>query len=146
MISLTAYEKLKSLFDQERTSASYNKPILPAWRLTSWTVRIKWSVGYITSSVKFQQWSHMWKSEQIWTFRGWLIVLHRSSLPAIASTFNCIFSLFDILFPAGVTKSGKVNGTSKENSPLQYTTFWDQWILIDKLEPPSICSKAELEI
>jgi len=38
-LRLTEYEKLKSHFDQERTSVSCEKPMLPASRLTSCAVR-----------------------------------------------------------------------------------------------------------
>ena len=94
----------------------------------------------LTSQVKFQQCCHI-KTNSTRTFSGWLIVLHRSSTPVTASTLICIFSLLDILFPAGLTKSGKVNGTFKENWPLEYTIFWDHRTLIDKLEPPSTYHK-----
>jgi len=77
---------------------------------------------------------------QIWTFMGWLDFWHRSSLPAIAFTVISTFSFFDI-FPTGLTKSGKVNGTFKKNSSLLYSIFWYQLNLTDNLEPPSICYK-----
>jgi len=50
-LSLTGitYEKLKSVFDHERTSASYKKPVLPALSLTFCKIRecnrITWWIG-----------------------------------------------------------------------------------------------------
>lgn len=83
---------------------------------------------------------------QIWTFRGWLIVLHRISLPVIAFIIISIFSFFSIFFPTGLTKSGKLNGTFKQNTSLLYSIFWYQLILTDKLEPPSICYKHNKQL
>jgi hypothetical protein len=100
---------------------------------------------FLQSAINNTTWCHMWKSNQIRTCRGWLVVLNRSSLPATTSTFSRIFSLLAILFPAGFINSGKVNGTFKEYSPLEHTTFWDQLILIDKFEPPSICYKPHIQ-
>ena len=141
-MSLTAYEKLKSVSDQKRTAASYKKPILPALCFTSWAVRRNKSHHiFICYNIKCSP----TESSKIHTFRGWLIVLHKSSLPVLAFTFTCIFALFAILLPAGLTKSGKVNGTFNENSPLRCTSFWDQLSLIDKLLPPSNCCKCSFE-
>lgn len=73
------------------------------------------------------------------TFRGWLVVWHKSSVPGPAFTFNWIFSFLEIFFTAGVTYSGKLNGIHKENWPLLCNTLWDQLTLIERLEPPSTC-------
>lgn len=55
----------------------------------------------------------MGEKEAVKTFNGWLVVLHRTSFSVPGLTFTSIFSFLDIFFPAGVTNSGKVNGTFK---------------------------------
>lgn len=77
------------------------------------------------------------------TFKGWLVVLHKTSIAEPTFTFNAIFSFFDIFFPAGMTYSGKVNGTFKVRLPSPYNSFWDQLMVIDKVVPPSILSTGE---
>lgn len=72
------------------------------------------------------------------TFKGWLVALHKIPFATPEFTFNSIFSFFEIFFIAGVTYSGKQNGTVNENRPALYDNIWDQRILIEILVPPSI--------
>lgn len=71
------------------------------------------------------------------TFRGWLIVLQTTSVPGPELMSRCIFSFLDILFPAGLTNEGKLNGTIKLNWPFWYCNLCDHLTLTDTLEPPS---------
>lgn len=82
------------------------------------------------------------KSLYTCTFNGWLIVLHKISVPGPAFTLIFILSFLAIFFPAGVTNSGKLYGIVKVYWPSWYNSFCDHLTLIVRLEPPSICEKT----
>lgn len=78
------------------------------------------------------------------TFKGWLVLLHKTCVAVPGLTFNKIFSLLEILFPIGLTYEGKLKGTRRQNCSCSYSIFWDQLALTERKEPPSTFQKWKI--
>uniref|UniRef100_A0A7C9A7K6 Uncharacterized protein n=1 Tax=Opuntia streptacantha TaxID=393608 RepID=A0A7C9A7K6_OPUST len=92
------------------------KTTLPIMRLVGTLYeKVKSVLDQVRTSDSYEKDS--FPTRRFCSFRGWLTVLHKTSVPSSGCTVSCIFSFFGIFLLAGVTYSGKLNGTHRENSP-----------------------------